>query len=1247
MNTQEFSEFDDDRIQQFEKDWISGNPGDLGSYLPAGSDPRYLGTLEELVHIDLEFRWKNCKRSDPGDRPPPVERYLDQFPELQPLQIGLIKSEFELSYSQNDQPSVQAYVDRFASRVDPQELRPALQDLSDDIQRFSDVKPGATLDHYEITAEQGRGGFGAVWRANDTKLGRRIAVKQLGRRLAKDNESRRRFISEARVTAQLEHPGIVPVYDISNQDDEHAYYTMRLIQGQTLAEAIESLHRLDPKSSGFELLRQRLIQSFIDTCQTIEYAHSQGVVHRDLKPQNIIVGDYGETILLDWGLASVLEPVDDPTATISLKDDPLILDSSESVQTLRGRVVGTPAYMSPEQARGEFESINRRSDVYSLGATLYHLITGNVPFTNGSLDELLDRVKSGDLPPAHDANPDVEKALSAIAAKAMRLQPAARYDSVSQLLDDVQKFRADQPVSAYRDPLVARAARWIRKNPTAAATATLIVLFGLLAATAGIWVTSAWKAREEKRISNLQIAAERAEATALSQIRSGRFDSATNTLGQAIALVSDEPRLSTLSVRLAERQQRTGKIVEFYRFSRQAQEETFFDRISRSAKYSQAALDQLGVLTNHDWWAELPDQDLTPLQRDQLRIEAYRIIGLLSCMRLVETANTAFSFDLLTEPKQIAADDPVARLFRASGFAASQGIRFRDSRAMRIVKDIGDFASGNRTEVDLTGMVPQNSIDAAIMGSILDNNVPARGPARTAVSALVGFQDPNDVAHQWLDAALRDNPDWFWLPVFMGVNLLKTGEPDDAIKILSHAVGVRPNYWVGYQFRAWASTIAARKQRLTRKQKTALLNSASRDIQRAMDLEKNSSSLFWIKAAILIQQDAPHSQIIQSFIRALSLHPTANDLQEGHYSAISATFYNMIQEFVADHGESNEDLPARMYLVHSAGLLWQGKHDEALRVSTQGLEKFPDNDELQRLRRLIHAIQSPNDQSRVISLEPDSPFAWNIAMANAAILRNLGQAQQQRTQLQNALQVGQAVWQKSSTLLQLAEALVESGREAEAIDYVQNAIALDPAVDLLQLLDSAKEHSAEQIIAICSRQQAFIQPKVGMQDDKLIDQPALLNAGFELGLSYHWSAYTQRTAAASWNNFGLSNTVAETETDEANSGQRSLSIEIDCPANPDCFGIMTQTVPVSKKQTYEISCWAKAVGLGQGAVRVGVINSDHPDPANYVTLDSGSYPWKKFSTTVTTDAGHLPVSIWAQGSGHVYIDDIRVRRIQP
>ncbi len=166
-----------------------------------------------------------------------------------------------------------------------------------------DVKPGTTIGRYEITHEHGRGGFGAVWRATDTKLGRRIAVKQLGQRLATDAESRRRFMSEARVTANLEHPGIVPVYDISSQGDDFAYYTMRLIQGRTLAEAIEVLHKLDPLSSAFELLRQKLLQSFVDVCQTIQYAHSQGVIHRDLKPQNMIVGDYGETIVLDWGLA--------------------------------------------------------------------------------------------------------------------------------------------------------------------------------------------------------------------------------------------------------------------------------------------------------------------------------------------------------------------------------------------------------------------------------------------------------------------------------------------------------------------------------------------------------------------------------------------------------------------------------------------------------------------------------------------------------------------------------------------------------------------------------------------------------------------------------------------------------------------------------------------------------------------------------------------------------------------------------
>ena len=255
MNENSFAKFDDRLIKQFETDWMKGEPRSFDHYLPDPTHSNYTGTLEELVHIDLEFRWKAFGQAkDEAEKPISVEVYLKRFPSLAPMKLGLIQAEFELANRFGDHPTIQSYVEKYGPNIDGSELRIVLKSLHSEIQSSKTLKPGTTIGRYEIV--NGRGGFSEVWRATDTKLGRRIAVKRLGQRLATNAESRRRFISEARVTAKLEHPGIVPVYDISGRDEDYAYYTMRLIQGRTLAQAIEDLHQLDNRTPEFELHRQ-------------------------------------------------------------------------------------------------------------------------------------------------------------------------------------------------------------------------------------------------------------------------------------------------------------------------------------------------------------------------------------------------------------------------------------------------------------------------------------------------------------------------------------------------------------------------------------------------------------------------------------------------------------------------------------------------------------------------------------------------------------------------------------------------------------------------------------------------------------------------------------------------------------------------------------------------------------------------------------------------------------------------------
>ncbi len=293
---------------------------------------------------------------------------------------------------------------------------PATQvDNDDDQDRTASMAVGsATSDgqRFRILRPHARGGLGAVFVALDSELHREVALKQILERHADDPISRERFVAEAEITGGLEHPGIVPVYGLGTDSFGRPYYAMRFIKGDSLKEAIARFHedetlRTDPGRRSIEL--RKLLRRFTDVCNAIDYAHSRGVLHRDIKPANIIVGKHGETLVVDWGLAKAVGRADPSTGEHTIAPS-----SSGSSETLPGSALGTPSYMSPEQSRGELDRLGPRSDVYSLGATLYCLLTGKPPFEGEGVGEVLRAVAEGKFRRPSLVDPSLEGALVAI-----------------------------------------------------------------------------------------------------------------------------------------------------------------------------------------------------------------------------------------------------------------------------------------------------------------------------------------------------------------------------------------------------------------------------------------------------------------------------------------------------------------------------------------------------------------------------------------------------------------------------------------------------------------------------------------------------------------------------------------------------------------------------------------------------------------------------------------------------------------
>jgi WD40 repeat protein/serine/threonine protein kinase len=484
-------------VDRFEDAWQRGERPEIDPYVPA-EGPDRVRVLVELVHVDLERRLK-------GGEAVRVETYLEHYPDLRDdaLVLGLVAAEYRLRQRRDTGVTAEEYRRRFpryqaeltslldrptgnGSTLEFHTLPPDPRGTPDGGAAGGTPAPlpeggVVTTSHYRVGHLHARGGLGEILVARDEVLHRDVALKVLQPERAQDRGSRSRFLREAEVTSQLEHPGIVPVYGLGQVADGSPVYAMRFIRGETFFEAARRFHAAAPPGGEPGWRRQafqHLLQRFLSVCNTIAYAHSRGIIHRDLKPSNILLGAYGETLVVDWGLA---KPV---TADPSPADTPVPLQDAtgREGETQVGVIVGTPAYMSPEQAAGDWARVGTASDIYGLGSTLYVLLTGQPPFQDLHLREVLDKVRRGTFPSPHVRNPHVPPPLEAICLKAMARHAGDRYPTALALADDLEHWLADEPVRAWSEPVTVRARRWLARHPRLVTAATVAVAAAALLA---------------------------------------------------------------------------------------------------------------------------------------------------------------------------------------------------------------------------------------------------------------------------------------------------------------------------------------------------------------------------------------------------------------------------------------------------------------------------------------------------------------------------------------------------------------------------------------------------------------------------------------------------------------------------------------------------------------------------------------------------------------------------------------------
>jgi serine/threonine-protein kinase len=450
-------------------------------------------------------------------------------------------------------------------------VRPASTQAGEDADRTTTYSVGSSTSdgqRFRVIRPHAQGGLGAVFVALDAELHREVAPKQILDSHTDDPDSRARFLLEAEITGGLEHPGIVPVYGLGTHPDGRPYYAMRFIRGDSLKQSIAAFHadnslRADPGRRALGLLK--LLRRFLAVCDAIDYAHSRGILHRDLKPANVVLGKHGETLVIDWGLAKALGRTESEVAS----DERLLIPSlsSGSSETLPGSALGTPRYMSPEQAGGHLDRLGPRSDIYSLGATLYSLLTGRPPVEDDDVGVVLRAVQKGDFPPPRRLDPAIDPALEAVCVKAMAVRPEDRYATPRALAEDIEHWMADEPVAAWPEPWARGARRWARRNRTAVAAAAvaLLVALGGMATVLAVQARANWElrlsydalaeanVRVQQANGNLQTANDRERASR--ELAQRRFDLARQAIEQYYTGASEDvllkqPELKALRTKL-------------------------------------------------------------------------------------------------------------------------------------------------------------------------------------------------------------------------------------------------------------------------------------------------------------------------------------------------------------------------------------------------------------------------------------------------------------------------------------------------------------------------------------------------------------------------------------------------------------------------------------------------------------------------------------------------------------------------
>jgi serine/threonine protein kinase/predicted Zn-dependent protease len=935
----------------------------------------------------------------------------------------------------------------------------------------------STGRRFRVVRPHAQGGLGSVFIAEDEELHREVALKQIHDEHAHNQESRARFLLEAEVTGRLEHPGIVPVYGLGTHADGRPFYVMRFIRGNSLKEAIDDFHRAEEtiRDPGTRTLAVReLLGRFLAACNAIAYAHNRGVLHRDLKPSNIMLGPYGETLVVDWGLAKLtgeawadqIDSLEAGRAWSRENHEPNT--GGEALETavwpLRahaagdreltemGKAIGTPAYMSPEQAAGRLDLMGPASDVYSLGGTLYCLLTGKPPVEDADPGVVLAKVQQGDIVPPRVLKPSIPPPLQAICLKAMALKPNERYPSPQALADDLELWLADEPVSAYTAPWSARLNRWVRRHRALVAAFSVAGL--LLAATASLglffWNSANQRQRRQAYEHRLDLlrSAEASEELAVGEIQAGRFQDAHLLLQATARRVAAEPALAPLHDRLQARELRAECLASFYRHAQKAERLMTHDLDQDGVAELEAALAAVAVWDHEDWWQHLPTQDLTAAEVRELERDVHLQLLLLAGARARES---------LMDWGNLAA---ARKGYRAALQAAEAAQRFVPTHGGRLVEHFCRVGLGEPANPrDLQHSPPSAWADYYTMGLVNfwvawlpQDPISQFVLTRMLQVANLDMKNPLGTAEHYLRMASSLDPRHYWTYYWLGETLNAAHKYDAAELAYGVCVALQPEYMDGYYKRAlviWhqrqSTDSPARTQELYRR--------ALADVNAAIKAEPDSGVPYLVRCKL--RTDVGElDQALADCNQAIQLGPESKGLDPHFYTgyAFRADIHYQKADYgraIADYSEAIRLFPrqingARFNMSHlynergnayhrsrqydlavadySEAIRWKG---EAVHFSNRAASRLAK-------KEFPLALQ---DCAQALKIRPGFSEAYQV---RGATYLELGQLDKARADLNRALEVDNqyvAAWSRLAEVYgQEAQTLLRAGQPARAVE---------------------------------------------------------------------------------------------------------------------------------------------------------------------------------------------------------------------